>query len=163
MTMKTIKIFLAICLIFLIFSCNVQSIRKSRLQNAAEKQQSAQVDSFLYYQPIALNDPFLDSLKSQHDVEQAIKIRVIPPAAAPKPTTKMVEGYRVQTFAGIDSLNALVMVNNLKAVLEDSIYFFKEKDHEVLCSTAGNGPSHNNYIGVELRPQINRLLVIEVR
>ncbi len=126
--MKILKIFLVINLIFFAFSCNVESIRKARLQNEAEKQQSSQVDSFLYYQPVALNDPFLDSLKVQHDFEQALKVRVIPPPAAPAPTTRQVDGYRVQTFAGIDSLNALVIVNNLKVVLNDSIYFFKEKE-----------------------------------
>jgi len=126
--MKIIKVFIAVSLSYLILSCNVESIRKSRLQSTAEKQQNAQVDSFLYYQPIALNDPFLDSLKVQNDSEQALKIRVVPPPAPPRPKTKQVEGYRVQTFAGIDSLNAFVMVNNLKTVFKDSIYFFKENE-----------------------------------
>ena len=126
--MKSIKFFGFITFIFLIISCNVQSIRKARLQNSAEKQQSVQVDSFLYYQPVTLSDPFLDSLKVQNDTRQNLKVRIVPPTAPASPGLKQVEGFRVQTFAGIDSLNALVMVNNLKAVLDDSIYFFKEKD-----------------------------------
>lgn len=114
--------------IFIIVSCNVQSIRKARLQNSAEKQQSAQVDSFLYYQPVTLNDAFLDSLKAGNDSAQTLKIRIVPPPAPPAPKFKQVEGYRVQTFAGIDSLNALVLVNQLRSALDDSVYFFKERE-----------------------------------
>jgi len=105
----------------------VESIRKARLQNEAEKQQTAQVDSFLYYQPVVLNDPFLDSLTVQHDKQQTLKIRVVPPPPPPPSQFKQVEGYRVQTFAGIDSINALVMVNDLQARQQDSVYFFKEE------------------------------------
>jgi SPOR domain len=125
--MNIIRLSLIVSTLLMFFSCNVGSIRKARLENKAEKQKSAQVDSFLYYQPVVLNDPFLDSLKNANDQEQLINIRVIPPPKPPTPNVKQVDGYRVQTFAGVDSLNALVMVNNLKAVLNDSVYFFKEK------------------------------------
>jgi hypothetical protein len=84
------------------------------------------VDSFLYYQPVALNDPFLDSLSGQYDTDQVVKVRVIPPPPPPPAKMKQVEGYRVQTFAGTDSINALVMVNNLRNALPDSVYFLKE-------------------------------------
>ena len=126
--MKSIKILIVIGSIFVIISCNVQNIRKARLQNKAEKQQSAQVDSFLYYQPVTLNDPFLDSLNVQNDMEQTLKVRILPPPSPPAPTTKQVEGYRVQTFAGLDSLNALVLTNDLRSAIEDSVYLFKEKE-----------------------------------
>jgi len=115
-------------LFFVIYSCNVQSIRKARLQNAADEQQSAQVDSFLYYKPVTLQDPFLDSLNVQHDTQQTVKIKVQPAPLPAAPKFKQVQGYRVQTFAGIDSLNALVMVNDLKNVFKDSVYFFKDEN-----------------------------------
>jgi len=125
--MKTNQIILLVIILFVASSCNIESIRKSRLQNTAEKQKSAQVDSFLYYQPVTLQDPFLDSLKLNNDKEQLVNVRIVPPPLPPPPKVKQVEGYRVQAFAGVDSINALVMASNLRKTLKDSVYFFKEK------------------------------------
>ncbi len=119
---KTILFLIAI---FLFIACNPQNIRRSRLQ---DNQGEAQADSFLYYQPMALNDSFLDSLKAGYDKEESIKVRLIPPPPPPAPKTKQVEGFRVQTFAGLDSLNALISVEKLKTAINDSIYFFKQNN-----------------------------------
>jgi len=126
--MKRLSLSLLLMIILLVASCNVQTIRKARLENAADKQQTAQVDSFLYYQPVVLNDPFLDSLNVKNDDEQSIKVRIVPPPAPPEPTTKQVDGFRVQTFAGLDSLNALILADELKSGQKDPVYFFKEKE-----------------------------------
>jgi len=109
----------------IISACNPQAIRRSRLQG---NEGVAQPDSFLYYQPVAIADPFLDSLKLDLGKEQSVKVRLIPPLPPPAPTTKQVQGFRVQTFAGLDSLNALVSVEKLKITITDSIYFFKESN-----------------------------------
>lgn len=118
------KTYLFLIVILIIVGCNTQNIRRSRLQ---ENQSVAQPDSFLYYQPVAINDPFLDSLKTGYDKEESIKVRLIPPPPPPAPKTKQVKGFRVQTFAGLDSINALVSMEKLKKAVTDSIYFFKEK------------------------------------
>ncbi|KAA3614719.1 MAG: SPOR domain-containing protein [Calditrichaeota bacterium] len=118
------KVLLFLTALFIMVACNPQGIRRSRLQG---NQTEAQPDSFLYYQPMAINDPFLDSLKSGNDKEESVKVRLIPPPPPQPPTTKQVEGFRIQTFAGLDSVNALASIEKLKTMVNDSIYFFKDK------------------------------------
>jgi hypothetical protein len=114
-------------LIVIMFSCNVENIRRARLNNEpVEHKQSAQADSFLYYQPVALSDPFLDSLTIENDHSQTLNIILIPPASPPASKTRQIEGFRVQIFAGVDSLNVLGEMLRVKEVAEDTVYFFKE-------------------------------------
>jgi len=122
--MHSRKLYLFLVMIFIIIACNPQSIRRSRLQ---DNQAEAQPDSFLYYQPMAINDSFLDSLTSVNDKEEVLKVRLIPPPPPPAPKTKQVTGYRIQTFAGLDSINAITSIEKLKTVVQDSIYFLREK------------------------------------
>jgi sporulation related protein len=119
------KIYILVVAVIIFNSCNPQGIRRSRMQG---EETMAKPDSFLYYQPMALNDSFLDSLKIENDKEQSLKVRLIPPPPPPAPKTKRVEGFRVQTFAGLDSINALYLVERLKDTVKDSIYFFKENN-----------------------------------
>lgn len=121
-----LKSLFAILLAVTIISCNVQNIRRARLnKNIVSQTQNTQVDSFLYFQPTTLRNGFLDSLNTQFDNQISLKVRVFPPPAPPK--FKQVEGYRVQIFAGLDSINALSMVYQVKGFVDDSVYFYKEK------------------------------------
>ena len=119
-----IKIVQFLIVIFIFIACNTQNIRRSRLQ---DNQTESQPDSFLYYQPMAITDTFLDSLKTSYDKDESIKVRLFPPPPPPVPKTKQVEGFRIQTFAGLDSINALTVIQKLKNTVTDSIYFFKDK------------------------------------
>lgn len=112
------------CLVMLIIiaACNPQNIR--RMRNSG---QSAQADSFLFYQPASVQNAFLDSLNSTYDKEVVLAMHLVPPPPPPAPTTKQVEGFRVQIFAGLDSINAAIAAKNIQNVSEDTVYFFKEK------------------------------------
>lgn len=124
-----LKLLTSLLSVSIIFSCNTQSIRQARLNTKVLPQaQNAQVDSFLYYQPIALNNNFLDSLKIQNDKQIYLKVRVFPPLPPPPPKFREVEGFRVQIFAGLDSINALIMMAEVKRFFVDSVYLFKEND-----------------------------------
>lgn len=122
------KKILGIVLLTVFLSCNVQNIRRARLNNdSIEKSASAQVDSFLYYQPVPLNNSFLDSLAIENDNELTFKVRIVPPPPLPDPLYKQIDGYRVQTFAGLDSINGVLAAKDARKTLEDTVYFFKEK------------------------------------
>jgi hypothetical protein len=115
---------LIVCLILLLvfMACNPQNIRRLR-----KVEQKAQPDSFLFYQPTSVPSPFLDSLNSEYDEEVILAMRLIPPPLPPAPKTKQVDGFRVQLFAGLDSINAAIAAQNIRNVTQDTVYFFKEK------------------------------------
>jgi len=115
---------LIIGLLFLILftACQPQNIR--RMRNTGQK---AQPDSFLFYQPAPLTNTFLDSLNLGNDKEVLLSMRLVPPPAPPATKTKQVDGFRVQLFAGLDSINAAIAAQNIQKVAIDSVYFFKEK------------------------------------
>lgn len=121
-----IRTLLLIALLTITLACNVQSIRRERMNRNQSDSQSAQVDSFLYYQQNTLNDNFLDSLKTENDTEQIVKVEVLPPPAPPPPTMKQIEGFRIQTFAGLDSVNGLIAASELREMTADTVYYFKE-------------------------------------
>ncbi len=82
-------------------------------------------DSTLYYTPRILADPFLDSLKT--DLSTAVVyLTLTPPPQPPAPRFKTIDGYRVQLFAGVDSLNGKTLAAKLRNALNDSIYFFRD-------------------------------------
>lgn len=116
--MKTLSLLI---LIFIIYACNPQNIRRERGEQAPP-------DSFLYYQPVAMENAFLDSMNTKYDQEVALKMRIIPPPPPPAPTVKQVDGFRIQLFAGADSMNVLTSAENIKRSLPDSLYFLKENN-----------------------------------
>ena len=87
----------------------------------------AKPDSFLFYQPENINNSFLDSMSTSYDKEISLKMQLLPPPPAPAPKTKKIDGFRVQLFAGLDSLNAASILPRLENS-QDSLYFFKEKE-----------------------------------
>ena len=119
--MKTIFVLI---LIFIFYACNPQNIRRER----GEPVTAAQPDSFLYYQPVPLQNSFLDSMDTKYDQEVSLKVRLVPPLPPPPSEFKQIEGYRIQLFAGLDSLNGMAASMQLKQSQQDSVYFFKENN-----------------------------------
>ncbi len=105
-----------------IYSCQPAAIRKSRM---AER--STEVDSVLYYPPKEIKDPFLDSLKTDLNNPSKIETIIYPPEKV-KPEFEQVDGFRVQVFAGSDSLNAKMVENNIYQIAKDSVYFLEENN-----------------------------------
>jgi len=86
----------------------------------------AEADSVLFYQAPDVNDPFLDSL-STGKFEYAELHTVLVPPPVEKPIYKWIDGYRVQVFAGLDSLRALQIRQRAASVVDDTVYVLKEK------------------------------------
>ncbi len=86
---------------------------------------SAEPDSVLFYQQQSVSDPLLDAILSDPGDSAEIFIDLLPPP--PADTVRLAEGFRVQISAGLDSARAAIMSQKISAVLQDSVYLFKEK------------------------------------
>jgi len=103
----------------LLVNCTEISLLKKPKQTAA-------VDSVLFYQQANVADPFIDSLLAQPQDSVCLKTVLLPPPPSPPPAFKQIEGFRVQTFAGSDSLHAAVIKSRLKNVVPDTAYLLRE-------------------------------------
>ncbi len=112
---------LSVTLLILITGCNPGLVRQERLAG-----QRPTADSTLYYPASVISDPFLDSLKTDTSGVR-LMLTLYPPPPPPPPKFRQIDGFRVQLFAGLDSLNGRVMAGELQGIMEDSVYFFKEK------------------------------------
>jgi hypothetical protein len=114
----------------LLFSCVIGYL-VTACQPGALTKKSAEVpvDSTLYFQPVEVEDTFMDTVFSLVGRSASLKLQVIPPPAAePEPPRfRETEGFRVQIFAGLDSINAVPIVRQTQEISRDSIYLFKEK------------------------------------
>jgi len=84
------------------------------------------VDSVLFFEEKEISDPFLQSLFNEDNSDIELKTQLNPPAPPPPPNYREVEGFRVQVFAGLDSINALTTKHKLQAKLDDPVYLLKE-------------------------------------
>ena len=84
------------------------------------------IDSTLYFEPVEINDPFIDTLVIHTSQHLTLKKKILPPpVSTPKsPKFKEVEGFRIQIFAGLDSINALSIFRALTAAYKGSVIFF---------------------------------------
>jgi hypothetical protein len=95
-------------------------------QTAKKTEETAAVDSAFYYVQKDIDDPFLDTVFQTPDSSIALKKEVYPPPAQ-KPKFKEIEGFRVQIFAGIDTLNAIATRSQAATIVPDSVYLLKDK------------------------------------
>jgi hypothetical protein len=93
-----------------------------------KKTEEVQVDSALYFQQVEVVDPFIDSVFSPAGQTGSLSMKLIPPPPPEPeiPRFKEIEGFRVQIFAGIDSINAVPVLRQACQVSTDSVYLFKE-------------------------------------
>jgi cell division septation protein DedD len=117
-----ISLSLSTSLLILIFTaCQPGTLSRKSDQGLA--------DSSLYFQQVEVKDAFGDTLLSPAGQAATLSKKIIPPPApvpAP-PEFKELEGYRVQLFAGLDSLNAVQTAGQSRNVSIDSVYLFREK------------------------------------
>jgi hypothetical protein len=95
-------------------------------KTAVKKDETATVDSAFYYVQKDIDDPFLDTVFQEPDPSIALKKEIYPPPDQ-KPKFKEIEGFRVQIFAGIDTLNAISSRSQAKALVPDSVYLLEDK------------------------------------
>ncbi len=94
-----------------------------------KKREPGQVDSSLYFQQVEVKDAFMDTVFSPAGQAATLSQKVIPPSL-PEPESprfKEIEGFRVQIFAGLDSINAVLTAKQSRNVTVDSVYLFREK------------------------------------
>ncbi|MGD9899434.1 MAG: SPOR domain-containing protein [Calditrichaceae bacterium] len=114
-----LRIFLFVfTFMILIFSCQPNGlVRKDR--------PAAGADSVLYYEQTPVSDPFLLSLNQINDNEVILTKRLVPPPPE-IPKFKQIDGYRVQVFAGSDSLSASSIKFTVSALCPDSVYLIQD-------------------------------------
>ncbi|MBN2425897.1 MAG: SPOR domain-containing protein [Calditrichaceae bacterium] len=120
--MKAYIIFLILLIGLINISCNTSLIKKK----SPKPEPTASVDSVLFYQQEDLPDPLIDAVLSGTDEDITISKTLIPPPP-PKPKFKQIEGFRIQVYAGADSLSALTGMYELKKQTQYSVYLISEK------------------------------------
>jgi len=93
---------------------------------AKKTDDTAAVDSAFYYVQKDIDDPFLDTVFQTPDASVHLKKEVYPPPVQ-KPKFKEIEGFRVQIFAGIDTINALSARSQAARLVPDSVYLLNDK------------------------------------
>jgi hypothetical protein len=86
----------------------------------------ADIDSVLFFEQKTISDPFLDSLSQEYDRGIHLKTLLLPPQAPPPPDYREIDGFRIQAFAGLDSLNAYRIKTDLRSAIDDPVYLVKE-------------------------------------
>ena len=104
--------------LIILLSCDPALIKKQSDPHAG-------VDSVLFYQQADLPDPLIDAVLSETDQEVRLETTLIPPPP-PVPQFRQIEGFRIQIFAGVDSLNTLTKLVEANLATEDTIYMFRD-------------------------------------
>lgn len=89
----------------------------------------APLDSVLYFEPRNLSDSFFDAIEYTGDNPVMLTVDRIPPTPPPPPFPDYneVDGFRVQAFAGVDSLNTAKTADMIRHLIADTIYVFADK------------------------------------
>jgi hypothetical protein len=104
---------------------------------AVKNDQTTTADTAFYYVQKDIDDPFLDTIFQTPDKAIHLK-KEIYPLPQPKSAFLEIEGFRVQIFAGIDTLNAETARSQATTIVEDSIYLLQDKG--LLKVQAGDYP-----------------------
>lgn len=115
--MKTRYVFSLILFSLLLYCCSPKSIF---MKPTAEARQ----DSVLYYEQANLTDPLLDEIREGSGDEARLSVRLTPPP--PGPSFREIEGFRVQVFAGIDSLSATTIKYQVAQDVAEPAYLIYE-------------------------------------
>lgn len=87
---------------------------------------TSDVDSVLFYQQNPVADPFLDEIQSNPGNSARLTTMILPPPPPPLPNYKEIEGFRVQLFAGTDSISALSVQSRVDMDVDDPVYLIHE-------------------------------------
>jgi hypothetical protein len=125
---KTIKkdFYMKIYLIAILLTITLLFLTACQPQAAKKSDDTAAVDSAFYYVQKDIDDPFLDTVFQAPDQTVNLKKEVYPPPAQ-IPKFKEIEGFRVQIFAGIDTVNALSTRSQAATMVPDSVYLLNDK------------------------------------
>ena len=83
-------------------------------------------DSELFYQQNSLANPFLDSLITNPGNFAEISTILFPLPPPVLDSVSLAEGFRVQVFAGLDSVKGILLKQKLLPLLTDSVHIIRE-------------------------------------
>ncbi len=138
-------------LITLLLSTTFLFLASCQPKTAYKNDDAATVDSAFYYVQKDIDDPFLDTVFQAPDRTINLKKDVYPPPLQ-KPKFKEIEGFRVQIFAGIDTVNALSTRSQAATMVPDSVYLLD--DRGLLKVQVGDYPYR--YQADKIRDQFRR-------
>ncbi len=115
------RLLISALFLLIILACQPGIRDQRRAMNVAPA-----IDSTLYYPTKTVQNSFLTSLISGKDTTVSLSLTLLPPPPPPPPKFDWVDGFRIQLFAGSDSLNTRVLFNKTKMIVPDSVYFFRE-------------------------------------
>ena len=114
-----LKYLLLIIPILLLFNCNPKTLLTGVTH-------TSDVDSVLFYQQNPVIDPFLDGIQSDAGNSAHLTTLLYPPPPPPPPNYKEIEGFRIQLFAGTDSISALTVQNKVNNDTNEPVYLIHE-------------------------------------
>jgi len=117
MTLKQF-IFISPAAIFL-FYCNPKALLTGVTH-------TSNVDSVLFYRQNPVADPFLDEIQSNPGNSARLTTLLLPPPPPPPPNYREIEGFRIQLFAGSDSIGALSVQSKVDIEVDDPVYLIHE-------------------------------------
>ncbi len=138
---------LLVLLFFMIWGCSSQV--------AFTTKKPANVDSVLFYQSNDLPDPFIDNILSQPGDSATLSSILVPPPPAPSDSLRQIDGFRVQAFAGLDSMRAVSLKSQLYPFLSDTIYILKEGG--LFKVQVGDFPYRSDADSIQRRLTINNI------
>lgn len=117
--MKTKQFILLGIIFLLLFYCNPKAILTGVTH-------TSDVDSVLFYQQNPLPDPLLDGIKSNPGDSARITALILPPPPPPPPDYREIQGFRIQLFAGTDSMGAATIKQKADSEVDDMVYLLNE-------------------------------------
>ena len=132
--MRRIKILVAILTTFtLFFSCH-----PNKKVQQTETKPNADIDSVFFYKQKDIEDPLIDAVLDTTDHSSVTLKKELVPVTPPKPDYKLIQGYRVQIFASLDSANAVVAKYKAQQQVEQPVYVIR--DGEMFKVQVGDFP-----------------------
>lgn len=113
------KILLLNIIAIFLYQCNPKAILTGVIH-------TSDVDSVLFYQQNPVADPLLDEIQSNPGNSARLSTTLLPPPPPPPPDYKEIEGFRIQLFAGTDSISAATVHRKADTDIEDTVYLINE-------------------------------------
>lgn len=110
---------LLIVTVLLLFYCNPKVILTGVTH-------TSDVDSVLFYQQNPVADPLLDEILANPADSVRLITKLLPPPPPPPPDYREIEGFRIQLFAGEDSLGAAAIQHKADSEIEEMVYLLNE-------------------------------------
>ncbi len=87
---------------------------------------NADIDSVFFYKQKDVEDPLIDAVLDTNDHSSVVLKKELVPKVPGKPDYKLIEGYRVQIFASLDSTNALVTRYKAQQQVNQPVYLVSD-------------------------------------